>query len=321
MTNVRRSKSAAEISAAVVLAVLSARAAVAATDGLPFDLKEYERSRVVKAADRYQHESPLTITAFPAPRSAGGPHDYYSEADYAWPDPQNPDGPYVTRDGMSNPDNFNDHRRALIRLSIHVPALTAAWMITGDDKYSRHAVAHLRAWFVDEATRMNPSLLYSQAIRNKVTGRGIGIIDTLHLVEVARSIEVLRRHGQLSNDDQTAIVGWFADYLQWMTTHPYGIDEGKAKNNHAVCFWLQVAAFAQLTGNRAALDECRRRYKEQLLPQIAADGSFPRELTRTKPYGYSLFNLDEMAQQAGCHVFRSMAGAELHVAVRRAGVS
>jgi hypothetical protein len=33
-----------------------------------------------------------------------------------------------------------------------------------------------------------------------------------------------------------------------------------------------------------------------LLPdQMAADGSFPRETERTKPYGYSLFNLDAMA--------------------------
>jgi hypothetical protein len=27
---------------------------------------------------------------------------------------------------------------------------------------------------------------------------------------------------------------------------------------------------------------------------MAADGSFPKELARTKPYGYSLFNLDAM---------------------------
>ena len=33
-----------------------------------------------------------------------------------------------------------------------------------------------------------------------------------------------------------------------------------------------------------------------LLPgQMEADGSFPLELERTKPYGYSLFNLDAMA--------------------------
>jgi hypothetical protein len=41
---------------------------------------------------------------------------------------------------------------------------------------------------------------------------------------------------------------------------------------------------------------CRKRYKEVLLPdQMAEDGSFPRELKRTKPYGYALFNADAMA--------------------------
>jgi hypothetical protein len=59
---------------------------------------------------------------------------------------------------------------------------------------------------------------------------------------------------------------------------------------------MQVAAFAQLTGDIARLDDCRRRYKEILLPnQMAPDGSFPLELARTKPYGYSLFNLDAFA--------------------------
>src|SRR5947208_3872666 len=39
----------------------------------------------------------------------------------------------------------------------------------------------------------------------------------------------------------------------------------------------------------------RKRFKEVLLPgQMAPGGSFPRELKRTKPYGYSLFNLDAM---------------------------
>jgi hypothetical protein len=38
---------------------------------------------------------------------------------------------------------------------------------------------------------MNPHLRYAQAIQGRVTGRGVGIIDTLHLVEVARAIEVL----------------------------------------------------------------------------------------------------------------------------------
>jgi hypothetical protein len=59
---------------------------------------------------------------------------------------------------------------------------------------------------------------------------------------------------------------------------------------------LQVAAFASFTGDEEKLAMCRKRYKELLLPnQMAPDGSFPRELKRTKPYGYSLFNADAMA--------------------------
>ena len=41
--------------------------------------------------------------------------------------------------------------------------------------------------------------------------------------------------------------------------------------------------------------ECRRQFKEVFVPnQMAEDGSFPLELKRTKPYGYSIFQLDNM---------------------------
>ncbi len=151
------------------------------------DLAAIERPRVLKAANRYLTEAPVTVTASASPRSAGGRHDFFSEGDYWWPDPANPKAPYIQRDGMTNPDNFVEHRRAMIRLSLAVPALAAAYKITGERKYAEHAAAHLRAWFVDDATRMNPNLQYAQAIQGRFTGRGIGIIDTLHLVEVARA--------------------------------------------------------------------------------------------------------------------------------------
>ncbi len=81
-----------------------------------------------------------------------------------------------------------------------------------------------------------------------------------------------------------------------MTTHPYGITERDAKNNHGTCWVTQVAAFARLTGNATLTEYCRDRFKTVLIPnQEAADGSFPLELARTKPYGYSLFNLDAMS--------------------------
>lgn len=256
----------------------------------------FDRARVLKAANQYLSEKPITITASASPRSAGGLHDFFSEADYWWPDPDNPNGPYIQRDGMSNPENFVDHRRALMRLSVQVPALVAAWKLTRDARYARHAAAHLRAWFIDERTRMNPNLQYAQAIRGRVNGRGTGIIDTIHLVEVARAIEVLKDSSALSMTELGTITQWFRDYLTWMTTSKNGIEERDAKNNHGTCWVMQVAEFARLTGNQELLAYCRDRFKTVFVPnQIAADGSFPQELRRTKPYGYSLFNLEAMA--------------------------
>jgi Alginate lyase len=261
-----------------------------------FNVAAFDRARILKAANEYLSQKPITITAWHSPRSAGGVHDFFSEGDYWWPDPQNPGGPYIQRDGMSNPDNFVEHRRALMRLSVQVPALTAAYLITNDERYAKHAALHLRAWFLDESTRMNPNLQYAQAIHGLFTGRGIGIIDTIHLVEVARAIEVLEKSKALSATELKGIRQWFAEYLQWMTTSKNGIDEREAKNNHGTCWLMQVAEFARLVGDQKLLDYCRERFKTIIVPnQIAANGSFPQELRRTKPYGYSLFNLEAMA--------------------------
>ena len=260
------------------------------------DLAKMDRQRILRAAEGYLHELPITITAFPSPRSAGGPRDYFSEGDYWWPDPQNPSGPYIRRDGMSNPDNFTAHRHALIRLSLQVPALTAAWRLTRDPRYAAHAAKHLRAWFLDAATLMHPNLQYSQAIHGLATGRGTGIIDTIHLVEVVRSIPFLEHSGALAPAELRGLRAWFATYLGWMTTSKNGKEERDAKNNHGTCWLMQASEFAAFTANRELSEFSRRRFKEVLVPeQIAADGSFPRELSRTKPYGYCLFNLDAMA--------------------------
>ncbi|HTV03763.1 MAG TPA: alginate lyase family protein [Acidobacteriaceae bacterium] len=263
------------------------------------ELSHVERARVLSAAQEYLHQQPRTITSVPAPRSAGGLHDYYSEGDYWWPNPANPSGPYIRRDGESNPANFIAHRELLIRLSIQMPALTAAWLLTQRRDYADHAIAHLRAWFVNPATRMNPNLEYAQAIQGINTGRSIGIIDTVHLVEVAQAAIVLNRFGMLTGPAQEGTRAWFTSYLKWLTTSQRGHQERDKRNNHGSCWLLQASGFATYTGNYQVREQCRTRLTTILFPnQIAADGSFPLELARTKPYSYSLFNLDILGMSA-----------------------
>ena len=264
-----------------------------------FDLKAIEKPRILSKARRYLEDAPVTVTAEQCDRSEGGPHDYYSEGDYWWPDPDDPDGPYIRRDGETNPDLFYAHRHALVRLSEILGTLTSAFILESDQSYSDHALRHLGAWFVDPETRMNPNLLYGQAIKGRHSGRSIGIIDTLHLTEVARSAKILCGSSSADSALAEGIKGWFREYLDWITTHPYGETERVHPNNHGVCWSAQAAAFADLVDDPEILAWVRQQFKGVYLKEMMnEEGGFPAELARTKPYGYSLFVIDAMAAVA-----------------------
>ena len=256
-----------------------------------------DRQRILREARAALKVEPITITKYHAKLSEGGPHDYYSNGDYWWPNPNTTNGlPYVQRDGETNPNNFNKDRECIWQLKDSVAALGAAYKITGDDRYVKKAVRLLKVFFLDPKTLMNPNLKYAQAIPGVSTGRGIGIIDTLHLIEIPKAIEAMEKSPAFPPDVLSGLKKWFSDYTDWMLTSSNGHDEANASNNHSVAFWLQVAVFSQFTGNEKDLDECRQHFEDVFLPkQMAGNGSFPRELARTKPYGYSIFQLDNMA--------------------------
>lgn len=278
-----------------VLSCASLKSQTVASSNYINDVRSVLRKQIMDEAAWALKQEPVTVTAETCSRSAGGIHDFYSEGDYWWPNPASADSPYIQRDGQTNPGNFTAHRLAMIRFSKIIGALAAAYLIDNDNKYLTQALKHCNAWFADPSTKMNPNLLYAQAIKGRFTGRGIGIIDAIQLMEVAQGIMVFQKKGK---DKDLFLQGrkWFAEFLQWLTIHQYGKDEMNAENNHGTCWVMQVAVFAKLIGNQQLIDFCKERYKKIFLPnQMAADGSFPRELKRTKPYGYSIFNLDAMA--------------------------
>ena len=250
----------------------------------------------MEQAAKYLSEPPVTVTAAHSDHSAGGLHDFFSEGDYWWPDPKDPNGPYIQHDGLTNTNNFVEHRHAMIRFSDIVGTMTSAYILTGDEKYARHAIKHIKAWFVDEDTKMNPNLLYGQAIKGRYTGRSTGVIDTIHLVEVARSVMLLKNSPSFAPKDYEAVRAWFREYLTWLTTHPYGLGERAATNNHGICWSMQAAEFATLVGDQDVLSWVRNEFKNVYLTRnMATNGGFTAELGRTKPYGYSLFVIDAMS--------------------------
>jgi beta-galactosidase len=280
----------------------------AAVDGLPpvftqigptvkINVAAIDRNRILAEANEAMAAEPATITSSRAKLSEGGTNDFYSNADYFWPDSSKPDGlPYIQRDGQSNPNNFNAHRVAMRKMSDAVAALGAAYKLTGDDRYAAKAVEFLRVFYLDPKTRMNPNFQFAQAVPGRSPGRSYGIIDGLHMLEVPLAVEAMENSAAFPPQVLSGLKDWFGAMAHWMHTSKNGRQEATAKNNHAVAFYLQLAVYSQFAGDAVCEEECRREFKTVFVPvQMATNGSFPRELSRTKPYGYSIFQLDNMA--------------------------
>jgi beta-galactosidase len=293
------SKSKSKSKAKTEVAPASAASAVAGTPvsiKVVVDVATIDRERILKAAEKALTQAPVSITAFPSKLSEGGANDFYSNGDYWWPDSTKPNGlPYIRRDGQTNPENFSQHRLVVKTLRDSVSALAAAYKITGDDKYVAKAAELLRVFFLDTKLRMNPNLDFAQAVPGVSPGRGIGIIDALHLIEVPAAVKTLEGSPAFPAGMAKDLRGWFRELAEWMATSKNGKEEAAAKNNHAVAFYLQLSVYADFIGDQEKLAACRKQYKEVFVgKQMALDGGFPLELARTKPYGYSIFQLDNM---------------------------
>ena len=253
----------------------------------PLDLV---RGNAAGALDR----GPWSVTFHRPEHVNTGPNDYYSEGPYWWPDPNNPNGPYIRKDGEPNPARFDHNRRDLGRMCDAVLALGMGAALLGDRRCAARAAKVLSTWFLDPKTRMNPNLEFGQAVRGVTTGRGIGIIDTVSLIQAAQGVALLG--SALDRDVAAGVRRWYAAYLGWMITSDKGLDEKEAANNHATWWTAQAAAFAALTGDETAKKMARERYWAYLVPtQIEPGGSCPREEARTASLSYSSMNLDGFA--------------------------
>jgi hypothetical protein len=254
------------------------------------------RAEIRAAADKALKAGPWSVT-FARP---GGqdltPHEYFSEGPYWWPDPKNPNGPYIRRDGERNPARFNRNHDDLGAMSTALLALGMGAYFLSDRQCAAHAAKVASTWFVDSKTRMDPNLEHGQAVRGHNSGRGTGIIDTVSLIYAVQGLALAEAAGNLDAAAGSGVRDWFKDYLQWMTHSEKGLDEKKSGNNHATWWAAQVAAYAGYIGDRATLDEIWKHYRTYLLPtEIQPDGSCPREEARTRSLSYSTFNVDAFA--------------------------
>ncbi len=227
---------------------------------------------------------------------SGDMHDYMTIAIYFWPDPTKPDGlPYIRRDGEINPETKDYKDKGNIGLMIKsVECLALAYYFSDDEKYAEKAVAQIKAWFLDPATKMNPNLNFAQAIKGKNDGRGIGLIESREFVLVIDAIGLLQHSKHWTSKEQTGVEDWFKAYLEWFSTSKNGIEEMNAKNNHGIWYDAQKLGFALFTKNDKVAKSTIESVKERLESQMDETGFFPLEMERTISLHYEAFILEPL---------------------------
>ncbi|MEI6751814.1 MAG: alginate lyase family protein [Paludibacter sp.] len=262
---------------------------------------------ILRAADKAMSTDILTIMDKETIPPSGDKHDYISAGRYWWPDPKNPGGPYIRKDGVVNHEIDKFDRGILGSMAKSVKELAVAYYLTSDENYAAKAVQNLKVWFLNPTSKMNPNMNFGQTIsgRNEGKGRGEGIIDTYCLVEMLEGVELLKKSKFYTHAVSEGLTNWFSDYLNWMMTTEIGNEEFTAKNNHGTAFDVQATRYALFVGKEDIARKFIAEFPERrLFAQIEPDGSQPLELARTTALGYSTFNLTHILDM--CCIAKSM---------------
>ena len=161
--------------------------------------------QLLDEADRLMTKEPVSVMLKEFTPASGDKHDYMSLARYYWPDTTKADGlPYISRDGLSNPELEKYDRNQLSTMTTAVTTLSLAWYFSGKEEYARRAVEWLKVWFLNKDTRMNPNLDYAQIAPGLFDGRGrcYGVIDSYSFVEMLEGVQLLHSSASFNKKDQ-----------------------------------------------------------------------------------------------------------------------
>lgn len=252
------------------------------------------RELLARESEPYLTGEPVNIvTGKKHVAPSGDPHDYLSIAPYSWPDPKKTDGlPWISRDGHVNPGFYDYDNRKLETLCHAVQRLILYSRVAGSEPHARRAGVLLRAWFIDEKTRMNPNLRYAQFIPGVCDGRAIGIIDTTSLIFLLDAVTHLEFNPDWTPAHLSALQNWVAQYIDWLQRSQFGRQECAQHNNHGTWFDAQIVCFAVFCGKpEIARKQIEKFTRKRIVSQIEPDGSQPAELKRTLSLTYCTYNL------------------------------
>lgn len=245
---------------------------------------------VVAAADAFLGMAPPVVTAKTTWPEGAGRHDYVSAVRYGRDAGGNRLDGVVT--DAANPDDsrstdFDRYRwQAMVD---GVTALTLAVPITGDRRYSEHAVKFVRGWFLDEGTRMTPHSRFAQSVPQvSPLPNGAGIVDFRDIWALCDALRLLARDGTLSPAEVGALREWFRAFVTVLGESGGYLEEA---NNIALFHDVIAASAAAFCGSFRVTAAVLGRASLRIHRQVRPWGWQPGEADRAAPLHYALFGI------------------------------
>ena len=251
-------------------------------------------NQLIALADSFLIKSPSSVMDKEKLPPSGNKHDFLSLAPFWWRDHTKKDlMPYVYRDGKLNPEVYLVPDRNNIHDLIHrTKILSVAYHFTNNISNASKATELLQVWFINNDTRMNPNLQYSEVISGKNNGTASGIITTSLFSEILESIQLIQNSSAWSVQDHKEMESWFEKYLEWLLNSEFGKREQKRLNNHGTWFDFQVSSIELLLNKtEIAIAILERNIEKAIGTKINQDGSQPYEIERSKSLDYHIYNL------------------------------
>jgi hypothetical protein len=264
-----------------------------------------EVTRLIQQANTYLKSKPTSVMDKDEAPPSGNKHDFLSLTPYRWPNPNTQNGlPYVFRDGKTNPEVYKiPDKHNLDDMIVKTKILSLAYYFTDNPEYAKKAAELLRVWFLNDDTRMNPNLQFSEIIRGKSEPNPSGVIADAYMPNLFDAFSIIENSSSWSTADNEGIRNWFNQYLEWLLSSEAGKLESMKINNHGTYYDVQVSSIALFLNKQDLVKRVLQnivqmpiasgfRNTPQLLSvKITPEGKQPFELSRTNSLDYSMFNL------------------------------
>ena len=226
-------------------------------------------------ADRALNATPRSVIDNGAPAGVDDPHKYGSDA------------PYQERDGVFSDDINREDYQAALDMKDWIRNTAQAYHFTGRDEYARKSIDLLAEWFIDEETRMYPSVRNFGPHTEGLKAQN-SIEHYIFVPAMVYGAALVRNHPyweERIGTKEQSVEEWMREFQSSLESGAHGGIPSDEIHKWWVTTRLLVAGYL---GDMDAFEGACEDWRTRVTQDFTRQGTFERDRGRSRGLFYSL---------------------------------